>query len=92
MLWRIFARYQSSGCHLILFQATDPNVALKKRFSASKQAVQLAEAAFFDPTMTAMQYFPDEHLYAVYAPLFLPVIVPMVGSIVRDLRGVGRRQ
>jgi phosphatidylinositol glycan class S len=36
-----------------------------------------AERAFFDPDMLALLYFPAEHVYAVYTPLFGPIAVPV---------------
>ncbi|PJF18287.1 hypothetical protein PSACC_01889 [Paramicrosporidium saccamoebae] len=53
---------------------------------AITQAMQLADAAFFHPTMMAHQYFPDEHKLGVYLPLFFPFILPiaiatLLGSI-----------
>lgn len=49
----------------------------QKVFSNSKNALIAAEEAFFDPSMVSMLYFPDEHKYAVYLPLFLPISVPL---------------
>ena len=53
-------------------------------FLASKRALQLSERAFFDPSMVGMLYFPVEHQYAIYAPLFFPMAVPMLFSLVRE--------
>ncbi|CAG8801106.1 17066_t:CDS:10, partial [Gigaspora margarita] len=39
----------------------------------AKKAIERAESAFFDPTMVSMLYFPDEHKYAIYMPLFVPI-------------------
>lgn len=55
-------------------------------YRASKQALEAAHSAFFDPTMTAMLYFPTEHILAVYAPLLLPLSVPILVSIYRSLK------
>jgi phosphatidylinositol glycan class S len=44
---------------------------------AITQAMQLADAAFFHPTMMAHQYFPDEHKLGVYLPLFFPFVLPI---------------
>jgi len=54
--------------------------------SASRRALAAAEAAFFDPTMVAQQYFPDEHKYAVYLPLVLPVSLPILVAALRECR------
>lgn len=45
-----------------------------------------ASRAFFDPSMLAMLYFPDEHKYAVYTPLFGPLFVPLIVAVVREIR------
>jgi phosphatidylinositol glycan class S len=52
----------------------------------SAQAHILAEEAFFDPTMVGMLYFPDEHKYAVYMPLFIPIAVPLIMALLREFR------
>lgn len=36
--------------------------------------------------MLALLYFPDEHKYAVYTPLFAPVAVPMVAALFREFK------
>ena len=53
----------------------------------SRHALQLSKSAFFDPTMSPALYFPDEHLYAVYAPLFLPILVPIVSALIKMIKG-----
>ncbi|RKP27881.1 phosphatidylinositol-glycan biosynthesis class S protein-domain-containing protein [Syncephalis pseudoplumigaleata] len=55
-------------------------------FQAATRAAELAEAAFFDHTMVAQLYFPDEHKFAVYMPLFVPIGVPMVLALLRELK------
>ncbi|KAK7794501.1 hypothetical protein R5R35_004719 [Gryllus longicercus] len=50
-------------------------------FEASKQAFLSAEAAFTDPSLLALLYFPDDQKYAVYIPLFLPVMIPVLMSL-----------
>lgn len=44
----------------------------------ARTGLKNAEQAFFDPTLVAMLYFPEDHKYAIYTPLFLPICVPMV--------------
>ena len=36
--------------------------------------------------MLGTLYFPDEHLYAIYMPLFAPIAVPLFGSAFRELK------
>ncbi|KAG5460283.1 MAG: phosphatidylinositol-glycan biosynthesis class S protein [Olpidium bornovanus] len=57
-----------------------------KAFAFSRSALEGAEKAFFDPTMVSMLYFPDEHKYAIYMPLFVPVSVPLVVTALKELK------
>ncbi|KAJ8655887.1 hypothetical protein O0I10_008326 [Lichtheimia ornata] len=52
----------------------------------SIRATKLAEEAFFNPTMVSMLYFPDEHKYAIYMPLFVPISVPLVMAVLKGLK------
>lgn len=52
-------------------------------FTASafaQKAFVASEQAFFDASLLAQLYFPDEQKYAIYIPLFLPVLAPVVMS------------
>lgn len=60
--------------------ATSPSGAL----SHAASALSLASKAYYDPTMLALLYFPDEHKYAIYTPLFGPVAVPMVVALLKE--------
>jgi len=44
-------------------------------------SLDCAEKAFFDPSLLALLYFPDDQKYAIYIPLFLPVGIPVVMSL-----------
>jgi len=55
-------------------------------FAGSRQAVDLAESAFFDPTMVSMLYFPTEHRFAIYMPLFVPAAVPLLTASIREFQ------
>jgi phosphatidylinositol glycan class S len=50
----------------------------------SSKALSMASRAFFNPGMLALLYFPAEHKYAVYTPLFASISVPLVVALVRD--------
>ncbi|XP_051175486.1 GPI transamidase component PIG-S [Leptopilina boulardi] len=54
---------------------------LRDGFLKSKEAFATAEAAFTDPSLLALLYFPDDQKYAVYIPLFLPVMIPVLLSL-----------
>ncbi|XP_054011865.1 GPI transamidase component PIG-S [Hylaeus anthracinus] len=54
---------------------------LRQGFLLSKAAFVAAEAAFSDPTLLALLYFPEDQKYAVYIPLFLPAMIPVLLSL-----------
>lgn len=45
-----------------------------------------AEKGFFEKSMVGQVYFPDEHKVAVYLPLLGPVAVPLMMSLLKELR------
>ncbi|KAG6928549.1 phosphatidylinositol glycan anchor biosynthesis class S [Chelydra serpentina] len=59
---------------------------LGSAFQASKEAVISSERAFFDPSLLHLLYFPDDQKFAIYIPLFLPMAVPILLSLVKILR------
>jgi GPI-anchor transamidase subunit S len=54
----------------------------------STLALEYAEKAFFDDKMVSMLYFPDEHKYAIYTPLFGPLALPLLLALLKELQGV----
>ncbi|PVU94301.1 hypothetical protein BB561_002659 [Smittium simulii] len=52
-------------------------------FFLSVMANKLSSEAFFDPTMVGMVYFPIEHKYAIYTPLFLPLALPIISILIK---------
>lgn len=46
----------------------------------------LSSRAFFNPNMLGQLYFPDEHKYAVYTPLFGPLAVPLLVAALRLIK------
>ncbi|KZV79584.1 hypothetical protein EXIGLDRAFT_734824, partial [Exidia glandulosa HHB12029] len=65
---------------------------LHRAFSSARDAATRASAAFFDPGMLAMLYFPAEHTYAVYTPLFAPVGVPLIVSVIREIKRIRKER
>ena len=51
-------------------------------------ALEYAEKAFFDDKMVSMLYFPDEHKYAIYTPLFGPLALPLLLALLKELQGM----
>ncbi|KAK7681393.1 hypothetical protein QCA50_015485 [Cerrena zonata] len=55
-----------------------------KAFKYSAKAFILSSKAFFNPGNLGMLYFPAEHKYAVYTPLFASIAAPLVAAVVRE--------
>lgn len=51
----------------------------------ASEALTLASRAFFNPGMLALLYFPAEHKYAVYTPLFASIAAPLFASVIREV-------
>ncbi|KAM5181545.1 GPI transamidase component PIG-S [Mantella aurantiaca] len=56
---------------------------LENAFKASKEAITSSEKAFFDPSLLHLLYFPDDQKFAIYIPLFLPMAVPILLSLMK---------
>ncbi|XP_048583102.1 GPI transamidase component PIG-S isoform X2 [Nematostella vectensis] len=52
-------------------------------FLEAKSAIVSSEKAFFDPSILALLYFPDDQKYAIYIPLFLPISLPVLMSLIK---------
>ncbi|XP_075912750.1 GPI-anchor transamidase component PIGS [Petromyzon marinus] len=52
-------------------------------------ACRASEAAFYDPSLLALLYFPDDQKFAIYIPLFLPVAIPVLLALWRHLGAPG---
>ncbi|KIY47426.1 hypothetical protein FISHEDRAFT_66127 [Fistulina hepatica ATCC 64428] len=63
---------------------TFSSTSLEDVYRASSHAITLASRAFFNPNMLAMLYFPPEHTYAVYTPLFASALIPLVATAIRE--------
>lgn len=49
----------------------------------SKRSFKFSEKAFYDASLLALLYFPDDQKYAIYVPLFVPIAFPVLGSVYR---------
>uniref|UniRef100_G3MNR1 GPI transamidase component PIG-S n=1 Tax=Amblyomma maculatum TaxID=34609 RepID=G3MNR1_AMBMU len=54
---------------------------LESAFQHAEAAFLASDKAFFDPSLLALLYFPDDQKYAIYIPLFLPITLPVVLSV-----------
>ncbi|XP_075984257.1 phosphatidylinositol glycan anchor biosynthesis class S isoform X2 [Anticarsia gemmatalis] len=54
---------------------------LTRAYNMSHGAFLAAETAFMEPSLLALLYFPDDQKYAIYIPLFLPIMFPVVLSL-----------
>lgn len=55
-------------------------------YRSISRAHELAETAYYDPSLLESLYFPDELKYAIYAPLFLPLALPMLSSTLNIIK------
>lgn len=62
------------------------NNSLKDTLQHSARALTLSSRAFFNPTMVGLLYFPAEHKYAVYTPLFASAMIPIVVTVLREFK------
>ena len=53
---------------------------IEEAFTRSQTSFISSEKAFFDDTLLALLYFPEDQKYAIYIPLFLPVFISFAGS------------
>lgn len=58
---------------------------LYQTFAYSAESFGHASRAFFNPGMLALLYFPAEHKYGVYAPLFASALIPLLVAALREL-------
>lgn len=58
----------------------------------SKEAFSASERAFFDPSLLHLLYFPDDQKFAIYIPLFLPMCVPILLSLLKILSELKQRR
>ncbi|KAF9444833.1 hypothetical protein P691DRAFT_763033 [Macrolepiota fuliginosa MF-IS2] len=58
---------------------------LQDTFRYSAEATTLASRAFFNPGMLALLYFPAEHKYAVYTPLFASAVIPLFVAALKEI-------
>jgi len=71
---------------LALAQQSTAMIREGRLWDALKQAntaLTLSTAAFQHDTMVGLLYFPDEYKAAVYIPLLLPMVVPVVSNLIK---------
>ena len=68
-------------------------------FASSKDSFVTAERVFFENSLLALLYFPEDQKYAIYIPLFLPItfsfagcIVPLMKEFVKKITGKGNKK
>lgn len=58
----------------------------------ARQAQTDADMANADPNMSPQLYFPEEHILAVYLPLWAPLIIPLVGGLLGETKSYLRKR
>lgn len=59
---------------------------LHDAFIASRSAIVASEKAFFDPSLLELLYFPEDQKFAIYIPLFLPISIPVLTSLIQAVK------
>ncbi|XP_062591394.1 GPI transamidase component PIG-S-like [Saccostrea cucullata] len=54
----------------------------------TKHIILLSEKAFFDPSLLELLYFPEDQKFAIYIPLFLPIGLPILGSLFKAYKWI----
>ncbi|CAG9859113.1 unnamed protein product [Phyllotreta striolata] len=57
------------------------NSYVDKGLELARVAFKNSEEAFGDPSLLSLLYFPEDQKYAVYIPLFLPIMIPVFMSL-----------
>ncbi|KAL0994981.1 hypothetical protein UPYG_G00130230 [Umbra pygmaea] len=70
-----------ASLQLAVGQLEAGNLGLAMQYS--KEAILQSERAFFDPSLLHLLYFPDDQKFAIYIPLFLPMCVPILLSLLK---------
>jgi phosphatidylinositol glycan class S len=65
---------------------------LERALERASRAYSLATEAFSHPTLMAMLYFPDEHKMAVYFPLMVPTLLPLLINAAKEFKRWRRPQ
>ncbi|XP_070571818.1 GPI transamidase component PIG-S-like [Ptychodera flava] len=59
---------------------------LYRAFHSSKRAIQSSEKAFFDHSLLELLYFPEDQKFAIYIPLFLPISIPVLITLLKAIK------
>ncbi|KNZ51356.1 uncharacterized protein VP01_3989g1 [Puccinia sorghi] len=74
------------SCFFFFFHHITFPIERKQGTGGAFESGKLSSTAFFSPTMLSLLYFPDEHKYAIYTPLFGPVLVPLVIALIKEFK------
>ena len=65
---------------------------MSRKLDLINRVVVLCDAISADPSTIPQQYISQENLLAIYAPLLLPVFVPIVLSLMNERKMLKRKQ
>ncbi|CAG5134746.1 unnamed protein product, partial [Candidula unifasciata] len=57
-----------------------------RQLLASGKLREAFQTAFFHPSLLELLYFPEDQKFAIYIPLFLPISIPIVMSIMQAVK------
>ncbi len=87
---RVAERVQSASEQLAIATTTIGHDDFWSACDAAMRATAQADRAFFDESLLALLYFPEDQKYAIYIPLFLPVGYPVLMSVYALYKYFGR--
>ena len=81
----IRSKYEEASKLLSLSAAAFSQGRYSKAHLLSSEALLLSKEVYYDPTMVAELYFPDEHIYAVLLPFWAPLAVPLILGLLKEI-------
>lgn len=75
-----------------LEQTFTGKISSEEALQHSAEALKLSSRAFFNPGMLALLYFPTEHTYGVYSPLFASIAAPLIAAVFREIKARRRER
>jgi len=65
---------------------------LERALNCSNVAFESSEKAYFDPTLIELLYFPEDQKFAIYCPLFVPIIITLAVSMSSTIKSLKRKE
>merc|ERR1712194_121539 len=77
---------QALKLHDEAISTIDRNGSMSHTTRCLSSALERASEAFHHPSMVSYLYFPEEHKIAVWAPYFVPVVLPLLQRLFMEFK------